>query len=209
MRDAIRVVIADDHPIVLEGLASLLARRREIVVVGRASGGHEAVSLFERIRPDVTVLDVRMSGVTGLDALARIREIDPAARVLMLAALDTEEDVRRSLQLGARAYILKESSGDEIVSAILRVYEGQRYIPAGISIRLAEHMEHSSLTAREIGVLELAAAGCKNKEIATRLGIAEGTVKGYVNAILLKLAARDRTEAVTIALRRGIIRIDA
>jgi two-component system NarL family response regulator len=149
-----------------------------------------------------------MPGMSGMEALREIRRSQPGARVLILTTFDAEEDVYNAIQAGARGYILKEASGREIIGAVVSIHDGQRYIPESISMRLAERIGQSALTPREIEVLTLASRGEKNKEIGAQLGITEGTVKGYINNILLKLQARDRTEAVAIAIRRGIIPID-
>ena len=209
MREAaIRVLIADDHPVVLEGLVALLSHQKEIAVIATATNGREAVQMYSELRPDVTLLDLRMPGVSGLQALEAIREIDTEARVLVLTTFDGDENIYRAIHGGARGYLLKEAGADDIVEAVLAIHAGRRYIPDEISGKLAEHIGHSTLTKRETEVLNLAARGKKNKQIAAILGLTEGTVKGYFNNILLKLAAHDRTEAVTIAASRGIIRID-
>lgn len=205
----IRVLLADDHPVVLRGLVALLSARRNLAVVATAGNGKEAVMLFEQHRPDVSVLDLRMPVMNGLEALARIRAIDAEARVIMLSTFGGEEDVYRAAQEGVRGYLLKEAGAEEIIAAVQRVHEGQRYFPAEISGKLAEHLEQSELTKREVDVLTLASAGAKNKQIAARLHLTEGTVKTYMVNVLLKLGANDRTEAVMIGLRRGIIHIDA
>lgn len=208
MTTPIRVLIADDHPLVLRGMQCILGARREIVVVGAAPSGADAIRLFRELRPDVVALDLRMGDVSGLQVMEEIRTVQPGARVVMLTTFDDEEDVYRAMHDGARAYLLKTAPPDEIVTAILRVHEGQRYVPPALSGKLLDRGEGSVLTAREVEVLTLAARGEKNKQIAVHLKITEGTVKSYVNNILLKLGARDRTEAVTIGLRRGIIRIE-
>jgi two-component system NarL family response regulator len=205
LSSVIRVLIADDHPVVLRGLATFLSRNAGIEIVGTASTGTEAVTKFRELRPDVLVLDLRMPGKTGVEALREICKIDREARVLVLTTFDAEEDIYSAIQAGARGYLLKEAGGEKIIDAVTTIYNGQRYIPESISKRLAEHIGHAALTQREIDVLTLAAQGEKNKQIGARLGITEGTVKGYFNNILLKLQARDRTEAVAIGLRRGII----
>jgi two-component system NarL family response regulator len=203
----IRVLIADDHPVVLQGLRSLLSRNAEFDVVAVATDGAEAVEKYRELRPDVAILDLRMPSKTGLEAIREIQQFDSRARVLILTTFDSEADVYSAIEAGARGYVLKESSGATIMDAVTAIHRGQRYIPESISLRLAEHVGHASLTPREVDVLERAARGDKNKEIGASLGITEGTVKGYINNILLKLSARDRTEAVTIAMRRGIIPI--
>jgi DNA-binding NarL/FixJ family response regulator len=208
MSEPIRLLIADDHPLVLRGLAAILSGHRDFNIVALAQGGAEAVTLYRQHRPDVAMLDVRMPDMTGLEALEQIRVFDASARVVMLSTFDGDEDVVRALRLGARAYVLKDASPEEIIRAVLRVSEGQRYLPSHIADKLLDHIEEPRLTHRELEVLRLAAGGEQNKQIAARLGISVGTVKGYVNNILIKLQARDRTEAVTIGLRRGIIDLD-
>jgi DNA-binding NarL/FixJ family response regulator len=208
MSDPIRLLIADDHPLVLQGLQSILSGHRDFKIVAVAQGGAEAVTLYRQHRPDVVILDLRMPDMTGLEALEQIRRFDAAARVLMLSTFDCDEDVYRALRLGARAYVVKDAPPSEIISAVLRVWDGQRYVPSRIAEKLMEHIQEPLLTQRELEVLRLAAGGEQNKQIAARLGITVGTVKGYVNNILCKLQARDRTEAVTLGLRRGIISID-
>jgi DNA-binding NarL/FixJ family response regulator len=209
MSEPIRVLIADDHPLVLSGLATILSAHRDFTIVATAGTGVEAVRLYRQHRPDVAILDVRMPDTTGLEALEQIRMFDVSARVLMLSTFDGDEDVHRAVRIGARAYVLKNAPPQEIIAAVLRVSEGQRYLPSSIADKLLNHIEEPRLTERELDVLRLAAGGEQNKQIATRLGITVGTVKGYVNNILVKLQARDRTEAVTIGFRRGIISIDA
>jgi len=205
----IRVLIADDHPIVVQGLCDLLSRERDIEIAGTASNGADAVLRYRELRPDVAILDLRMPRMTGQEALAEIRKTDPEARIVILTTFHDDDDVYGAIRAGARGYILKDASGASIIDAIKTVDLGQRYIPDAIAERLAEHVEQPLLTPREVDVLRLAARGNKNKEIGSQLGITEGTVKGYVNNILLKLRARDRTDAVTTALRRGIIKDDA
>jgi DNA-binding NarL/FixJ family response regulator len=204
----LRLLIADDHPLFLQGLQSLFTPRHGVVVVAAASNGQEAVDLYRTHRPDVAILDVRMPVMSGIEALKQIRRIDEQANVIMLTTFDDEEDVYDAVHEGARGYLLKETPGHEVVSAVWRVHQGHRCLPESVSERLAEHMERSNLTLREIEVLTLAARGQSNKQIAGQLGIATGTVKGYFEAILVKLDAGDRTEAVTVALRRGALRLD-
>jgi len=204
----IGIVIADDHAVVRRGLKQILASERDMVVVGEAKNGHEALDLVRRLEWDVAILDLRMPRMTGQEALAEIRKADPEARIVILTTFHDDDDVYGAIRAGARGYILKDASGASIIDAIKTVDLGQRYIPDAIAERLAEHVEQPLLTPREVDVLRLAARGNKNKEIGSQLGITEGTVKGYVNNILLKLRARDRTDAVTTALRRGIIKDD-
>ena len=206
-RRPIRVLVADDHPVVLQGLVSLLSSAREIEVAATASTGAEAIAKFRELRPDVAILDLRMPEMSGMEALREIRRNQHDARALILTTFDAEEDIYSAIQAGARGYILKEANAREIIDAVVTIHDGQRYIPESISARLAERIGQSALTPREIEVLTLASRGEKNKGIGAQLGITEGTVKGYINNILLKLQARDRTEAVAIAMRRGIIRV--
>ncbi len=202
---AIRLVVADDHPVVLHGLVSALNRDRHLRVVGTASNGAEAVARYRELRPDVIVLDLRMPQMDGLKATRHIRKIDPNARILILTTFDADDEIYAAFQNGARGYVLKESSAESIIDAVLTIHSGRLYIPESISRQLADRVDPSSLAPREAEVLRLAASGCKNKEIATILGISPGTVKGHVNSILVKLNASNRTDAVVIALRRGLI----
>ena len=203
----IRIVLADDHPVVLEGLKTL-AESHGIVVVATASNGREAVDSYRKHRPDVTLLDVRMPVMDGIEALREIRAFDAKARVVMLTTYDDHESVYRSLTGGARGYLLKSANAEEIASAVRAVNEGGRYIPPAVSKALADRIGASQLTPRELEVLNLTARGEQNKEIAALLGISAGTVKGHLKNILVKLGARDRTEAVTAALQRGILRVE-
>jgi len=203
--NAVRVLVADDHPVVLEGLISLLKNQPILAVVAGATNGRDAVALYRHHRPDVALLDVRMPAMSGIQALREIRAFDGRARVVMLTTFDGDEDIHRAIEAGARAYLLKEMTGDELTAAILRVHAGERVLPPPVEARMAERLSGALLTTREVDVLALAARGEKNKQIGARLGITEGTVKGYVAAILVKLGARDRTDAAMIGLRRGII----
>jgi DNA-binding NarL/FixJ family response regulator len=201
------VLIADDHPTVLEGLLRILDAAGH-TVVATASDGREAVESYRRHRPDVVMLDVRMPVKGGIEALREIRGVDPAASVVMLTTFDDEEDVHRAIQEGARGYVLKETSAAGLVEAVSRASRHQRYLSPQISVKLAEHVGHNVLTAREVEVLRLVASGRKNKQIAVHLGISVGTVKGHVETILVKLGATDRTAAVTTALQRGILTLE-
>jgi two-component system NarL family response regulator len=203
--EAVRVLVADDHPVVLEGLISLLKKQPTLAVVAAATNGSDAVALYRHHRPDVALLDLRMPAMSGIQALGEIRAFDRAARVVMLSTFDGDEDIHRAIEAGARAYLLKEMTCEELTAAILRVYAGERVLLPTVEARLAERLSGALLTTREVDVLALAARGEKNKQIGARLGITEGTVKGYVAAILVKLGAQDRTDAAIIGLRRGII----
>jgi two-component system NarL family response regulator len=203
----IRVLIADDHPVVREGLAALINRRPDMTVVAEASNGRELVAEFMRHRPDVALVDLRMPEMDGADAIVALRERAPSARVIVLTTYDDDEDIQRSLRAGAKAYMLKDAPRDELLDCIKAVHEGRTLIPPAIATRLAETIGAPPLTARELEVLTLVADGKSNKEIATLLSITEGTVKSHLSAMLGKLDARDRTQAVTIALKRGLLRL--
>jgi two-component system, NarL family, response regulator len=202
-----RILIADDHPVVREGLVALINRRPDMLVVAEVSNGQEAVEQFLRHRPDIALLDLRMPGMDGVDAIAAIREKIPTARLIVLTTFDGEEDIYRGLRAGAKAYLLKDAPRDELLTCIRQVHEGQTVIPPAIAAKLADRLTTSGLTRREIQVLRLVADGMGNKEIAAELSISEGTAKTHVSSILTKLDASDRTQAVTIALRRGILRL--
>ena len=204
----IRLLLADDHPVVREGLAALLGRQDDMVVVGLASSGEQAVELCATARPDVVLMDLRMPGQGGVTATRVIGERFPNCRVLVLTTFDGDEEIYQALRAGARGYLLKGADREELLEAIRGVYAGTRWIPPAVADKLAERMAGSQLTSREVEILALVAVGNSNKQIARRLGITEGTVKGHLNSILGKLAADDRTEAVTRAVRRGILRLD-
>lgn len=204
----IRILIADDHPVVREGLSALINRRPDMTVVAEASNGREAVKQFLLHRPDVALLDLRMAEMDGVDAIAAIRAQVPTARIIVLTTYDHDEDIYRSLQVGAKAYLLKDTPREELLACIRTVHAGQTHVPSAIAAKLANRRNDSALTAREHEVLEFMADGKANKEIAAALHVTEGTVKTHVNAILKKLDAIDRTQAVIIALKRGIVRLE-
>jgi len=203
----VRILIADDHPVVREGLVALINRRPDMVVVAEVSNGREAVEQFLRHRPDVALLDLRMPEMDGVEAIAAIRQKIPTARLIVLTTFDEDEDIYRGLRAGAKAYLLKDAPRDDLLKCIRAVHEGQTIIPPSIAAKLADRLTTSELTRREIQVLQLVADGKGNKEIAVALSISEGTVKTHVSSILAKLDAADRTQAVTVALRRGILRL--
>ncbi|MGI5819448.1 MAG: response regulator [Armatimonadota bacterium] len=202
----IRILIADDHPVVREGLVALINHRSDMTVVAEASNGREAVAAFLDHHPDVTLMDLRMPEMDGADAIAAIRERAPSARVIVLTTYD-DADIQRSLRAGAKAYILKDAGRDELLACIRTVYEGGTLIPADIAGKLAASIGSPSLTDREIEVLHLVRDGKSNKEIAAALFVTEGTVKSHMHTVIGKLDAQDRTQAVTVALRRGILRL--
>jgi two-component system NarL family response regulator len=207
MSDAgkLRILLADDHPVAREGLAAIFRRQKDMEVVAEASGGEEAIALFRREHPDLAVLDLRMPGISGIEAIARLRREFPAARLLALTTFDGDADVRHALQAGADGYLLKEMTAAELVAAVRAAAAGRRVVAPAAAQNLAEHAGERELTPRELAVLELIVAGRSNKRIARELGISEGTVKSYVNSILLKMGADDRTQAATDALRRGLV----
>ena len=203
----IRVLVADDHPVVREGLAALIGRQRDMAVVAEARDGQEAVALYAFHRPDVLLLDLQMPALGGVEALAQIRRRHPGACVLVLTTFDGEEDIYRALQAGARGYLLKDAGRERLLEAIRGVHGGTRWIPPDVAAKLADRMTGPELTGREQQVLELIVAGRSNAEIGAALAIAEGTVKAHVNSILAKLNVSDRTQAVTAALRRGLVHL--
>ncbi|HEX6605668.1 MAG TPA: response regulator transcription factor [Chloroflexia bacterium] len=206
---AIRVLIADDHPVVREGVAAMIERRPDMTVVGEAATGREAVAAYRAAQPDVVLMDLRMPDMTGVEAIGAIRGEFPGARIIVLTTYDGDEDIYRGLQAGARAYLLKDAPRDDLLDAIRAVHAGQSRIPPAVAARLAERvLAGPELTARELEVLQGIVAGRSNKEIGAALGISEGTVKAHVNSILGKLGVADRTQAVTTALQRGIVHLD-
>jgi two-component system NarL family response regulator len=204
----IRILLADDHPAVREGLAILLNRTKGMRVVAQASNGREAISQFQAHQPDVALLDLRMPEADGIEAMSAIRRDYPGACVVVLTSYDDEEDIYRAFAHGARGYLLKESTLADIVACIHRVAEGMPWIPASISAKLARRLSRNQLSPRERDVLACVAAGKSNKEIAAELFIAESTVKAHVDHILKKLDVRGRTEATALGLRLGLIRME-
>jgi DNA-binding NarL/FixJ family response regulator len=198
----------DDHPLVRKGIAAILANETDMKLVAEAGSGTEAVNAFRQFRPDITLMDLRMPGMDGIEATKQIRQIDPEAKIIALTSYDGDQEIYRALEAGVRGYILKESVHTEIVRAIRVVQSGKRLMPPEVAERLSEHFPQVALTPREIEVLQYVAKGFGNKEIGVRLGTAAGTVKMHLQNILSKLGASDRTHAVTLAIRRGIIHID-
>ena len=205
---SLRVLIADDQLVVREGLRAILGRQPDMTVVAEASDGDQAVSLYDRHRPDLTLMDLRLSKKSGLDAMGEIRQRHPQARIVVLTTLDGDEDIYRALKAGAQSYLLKSVSHDELLATLRAVATGGRPLSTAVAERLAQRFDRSELTRRELEVLTLIVAGKPNKRIAALLGVGEGTIKTHVNHILSKLGAADRTEAATQALQRGIVRPD-
>lgn len=206
--DAIRILLVDDHHIVRQGLAALLNTVPGFSVIAEASDGEQAVVLWKQHHPDVTLMDLRLPKLNGVAAIARIRGDFPAARIIVLTTFDGDEDIYRAMQAGARGYLLKGMDLAELTDAIRTVHAGKSRIPSRVAEKLAERMGGSSLTARELEVLEQIVAGKSNKDIGTALFISEATVKSHVNSLLSKLGVEDRTQAATTALQRGIVHLD-
>ena len=203
----IRILTVDDHPLLRKGIAALVNGEPDLKLVAEASNGNEAIDAFRAHQPDVTLMDLQMPEVDGLDAIDRIRREFPEARIIVLTTYSGDTQVLRALKAGARGYILKGHVHKELLDAIRAVHAGQKRIPAEIASQLADHATDDALTEREIDVLKLVAAGNANKQIADRLSIGEATVKSHVSNILSKLGANDRSHAVTIGLKRGIIEL--
>ena len=204
----IRLLIADDHLVVRVGLRSMLDTQPGMVVVAEAANGREAIELFREHKPDVTLMDLRMPIMGGVEATIAIREEFPDARVIVLTTYDGDENIYRALRAGAMAYLLKDIPRGEFLDDVRAVYSGQYCIPPAVAARLAQRLPYSELSSREMEVLKLIVEGLSNKEIGSALTISESTVKNHVNSILAKLRVSDRTHAATMALRRGIVTVD-
>jgi DNA-binding NarL/FixJ family response regulator len=202
----ISVLCVDDHPLFQAGIRYLIESRSDMELIGFASTGAEGISLARQHTPDVILMDLRLPDMSGIAATVSIREHRPDARILILTTFEGDVEVQRALAAGAHAYMLKSSSPEELISAIQHVHAGKKYLPPQLAIELAQHVGEG-VTAREVSVLKLIAAGNRNKDIADQLCIAEDTVKGHIKHIMEKLGARDRTQAVAIALQRGIIEL--
>jgi DNA-binding NarL/FixJ family response regulator len=201
----IRVLSVDDHALLRDGIAALIANQSDMELVGEASNGREAIELFRKHRPDVTLMDLQMPEMGGIDAMSAIRGEFPEARIIVLTTYAGDVQVFRALKAGARAFLLKGLLRKELLDTIRAVHAGHKRLPPEIAAEIAEHATDDALTPREIEVLRFIAGGNANKEIAARLSLTEETVKGHVKNILAKLGANDRTHAVTIGLKRGII----
>ena len=200
----IRVLCVDDHPLLREGVAALIGSEEDMEMIGEASNGREALDLFRKHRPDVTLMDLQMPEMNGIDAIGAIRAEFPEARIIVVTTHPGDSQVSRALKAGARAYLLKGMLRKELLDTIRAVHAGQKRLSSEIAVEIAEHATDSALTPREIDVLRLVAAGNANKEIGALLSLTEVTVKSHLKNILSKLGANDRTHAVTIALKRGI-----
>ena len=203
----IRILSVEDHPVFRKGLAAIVSAERDMLLVGQASNAVDAVAEFRRHRPDITLMDVWLPGSDGTDALIAIRGEFPQARIIMLTTSDGDGDIQRAMRAGASGYILKSMHMDELLSVIRSVHAGRRHISPEVAARLAEHLGDDDLTARELDVLRLIRDGHRNKQIADQLAISENTVNFHIKNLVDKLQANDRTHAVTIALRRGLLQI--
>ncbi|WP_158748555.1 response regulator transcription factor [Acidobacterium sp. S8] len=208
MSESIQIMVVDDHHIVRQGLVALIATMPDMKVVAEAADGMQAIELHRRYRPDITLMDLRLPHKNGVEAIAQIRTEFPTARIIVLTTFDGDEDIYRALQAGAKGYLLKGMTADELTQAIRTVHSGKSRIPAVVAERLAERMGGPSLTSRELDVLKRIVGGRSNKEIASDLFISEATVKTHINSILSKLGVSDRTQAATTALQRGIVHLD-
>jgi DNA-binding NarL/FixJ family response regulator len=205
--NAIRILTVDDHPMLREGIAAVLASEQGMMLVAEASNGREAIEQFRTHRPDVTLMDVQMPEVNGIDAIVKIREEFPDARIIVLTTYSGDAQAARAFKAGAAGYLLKNMGRKELIDTIRTVHAGKKRIPAEIAVGIAEHHSDDALTEREIQVLRGVAAGNANKRVAQLLNVSEETIKAHMKSILSKLGANDRTHAVTIALKRGIIEI--
>ena len=205
--DKIRVMSVDDHPLLHEGIAALINHQPDMALIAEASNGRDALRLFRENQPDVTLMDLRLPDGSGIDAMISILDEFPAARIMMLTMFEGDAEIRRALKAGARGYMLKSMPPKDLIEGIRRVHAGKKHIPPQIAANLAEYLGDEALTTRETEVLRCVAEGSRNRDIAERLFISEETVKVHIKHIMEKLNASDRTQAVSIAVRRGIIQL--
>jgi two-component system NarL family response regulator len=201
------VLLVDDHALMRTGVANIINQESDLQVVAEASNGIEAVAAFEKYHPDVTLLDLRMPVMEGVEAVRQIRSLDPRARVIVLTTYDTDDEISRALKAGAKAYVLKDISADQLVGCIRDVLAGKTYLAPSAAAKLAEGVTHVQLTPREMASLRLMADGKANKEIASELSISERTVKTHLGHLFEKLGVTSRTEAIKVATRRGLVRL--
>jgi DNA-binding NarL/FixJ family response regulator len=203
----IRILMVDDHPLFLEGIATVVAHEADMQLVGRASSARQGIEEHRRVKPDVTLMDLRLPDMSGIGAVSAIRAESPDARVIMLTTFEGDVEIQRALAAGVRAYVLKSAPLEEIVQVIRKVHGGRKHLPAEIAASLVEHYDGDALSEREIEVLKRMAEGDRNRDIGARLSISEETVKVHIRHIMDKLGAKDRTQAVAIGLRRGVIHL--
>jgi DNA-binding NarL/FixJ family response regulator len=205
--DRIRVFSVDDHPLLREGIAAIIESQPDMTVIAQAASADEAIQKFRNLRPDITLMDLRLADKSGIDALLSIRTEFPNARIIILSTFERDGEIQRALQAGAQGYLVKSMPRKELLEGIRQVHAGKKCIPMRIAAKLAEYISEESLTEREIQVLSKIAAGNRNRDIAQKLFVAEETVKAHIKHIMEKLGATDRTEAVAIGLRRGLIQL--
>lgn len=208
MASPIRLLIADDHAIARQGIVAIVSQANDMEIVAEASDGKEAIARYQQHQPDVGLIDLRMPTLDGVGAITQIVAEFPGARLMILTTYNTDEDIYRGLQAGAKGYVLKDTTSEELLGAIRTVHKGRKYIPPEVALKLAERINSTNLTEREMDVLRSLVSGKNNQEIGADLSITEGTVKFHINNILTKLGVSDRTQAVVMALKRGLVRLE-